>query len=153
MSLINQADCVISLAKRIKGALKSAEHSEILIWVSDLLTQILDLKNSVIDIRGENVKLRETIQELEGKISKSKKWEHDGMRYWPLDENGNFIKNKGAYCATCLDNKDKEIRLLELPNGFYSCAVCKKVYGKWKENDSRIQLATTRRVHHRSHVE
>lgn len=135
VNIIGQTDHVISLAKRIHTALKKAEYSEVLIWMSDLQEQILDLKNSLVEVRSENIKLREHIQQLEAQLSKKKKWHHDGMRYWAIDEKGNILKEQGAYCPTCLDKNKDEIRLLKLSNGYYSCNVCKHTYGKWKDED------------------
>lgn len=77
--------------------------------------------------------------------SQKEKFKYDGVRYWKLDLNEKIIKEEGAYCAVCYDERSKEIRLQQCENGYYNCGVCKKDYGKWKETPSSVQLKLPQR--------
>jgi len=109
--------------------------------------KIVGLRDEILSLKNENVELKEKLQEYEKRLSKKKNFKHDGLKYRVVDDKGDVLESQGAYCPTCLDNCNKEIRLLEYESGYYWCNVCKKTYGRWNDKDGTVQLVPgTRRV-------
>jgi len=124
ISAVTHAAQAIETIKKLRGALKKIENTEILLWVSDLQNDILDLKGEVIDLRGHNQQLKIEKMELESKLNNRENFIYEDNFYWLMKEDAT---REGPYCPTCYDGKGKTCRLpTEDTDGGYYCRVCKE---------------------------
>lgn len=82
--------------------------------------KIMELREGALALQEENMKLKETIKELEAKSSEKEKVFWEPPFYW-VKEGG---AKDGPFCQKCYDSETKLIRLQNMGKGAWRCAAC-----------------------------
>lgn len=108
----------ITLAKDvIKSAIELAQKSN----DAPLLEKLYEARSLILDFQEENQQLKQTIKELQQLKTTKDSLTFKKNSYWKKESPSG---ESGPYCSSCLDGKDKLIRLTQINRTYYECHNC-----------------------------
>lgn len=108
---------VIDSIKTIADVIRRIDNIE-------LYRQILDLQAEVMSVVEENVRLKQEVGDLRGKLIVKDRLVVRDDCYWVPDASSHL---DGPFCSTCWDTDQKLVRMLRMANeAFVSCTLHKR---------------------------
>ncbi|EKT4489551.1 hypothetical protein [Shewanella algae] len=86
--------------------------------------KIMELREAALELQEENLELKEKVRALEKALSEKSKLVYEAPFYWK----GNGSERDGPFCQQCYDSSEKQIRLQDNGEDYWTCRTCKQGY-------------------------
>jgi hypothetical protein len=136
---ITAVNAIIDKLKRLRELNEKLKNVEVNTILSELQLAVADVKLELANERDRNVDLQDEIRELKTQLDLVNTVEFkNNFVYRKVDD-----RLEGPYCPRCYAKSQKLIKLVEISQNGYGCAVCQFILrrdGQGFDSASRTQL-------------